>query len=358
VFVKARGSWTDKLLKKVPEVGETLDIKLHVEGPFGTRAKSYLHTEAMAIIGAGTGICAVLPYAFQYSLTHSDRKVTVVWIARCVEDVACYPELYRMCKFLETTGILNLKMHLTREESTPPEVIDVGDGTEMNFAEAEEQISRDESSNDDKHSPRDDLNDVDVSSGGEARSTSFGTEKLVQESRQIAAVYGYYGAMTLIAAVFGVGLFSFFWPRALQGDIPTDVCDEWQHEDHETGDIAVPTLSAYEMFSCFYWQAITMSISVLMGTLAGAAVVLVYPFFVERMERQQNFKPPANLSRSQVATKWIVGRPNIEEYLDEFNEQAQSTSVMAAGPEGLVIQIENLVAKRPRIEFTRESWKV
>jgi len=334
-----------------------LDMKLHVEGPFGTRAKTYLHTDAMAIVGAGTGICAVLPYAFQYSLTHPDRKVTAIWIARCVEDVACYPELYQMCKYLERNGNFELKMHLTREESTPPEVVEVGDETEVNLLPSEEQISRDES-NDEKHSPGDDNSEEYTSSGGDVRSTSFGTEKVIQENQQKARVYGYYGAMTLIVAVFGVGLFSFFWPRALQGDIPSETCDQWQQENPETGEIAVPTLSAYEMFTCFYWQAATMTISVLMGTLAGAVVILAYPFFVQRVERQQNFKPPVSLTRSQVTTKWIVGRPNIEEYIDELSEQAASTSMMAAGPERLVIQIENLVAKRHSIEFTRESWKV
>eukprot|EP00189_Rhodosorus_marinus_P013517 CAMPEP_0184747194 /NCGR_PEP_ID=MMETSP0315-20130426/9539_1 /TAXON_ID=101924 /ORGANISM="Rhodosorus marinus, Strain UTEX LB 2760" /LENGTH=681 /DNA_ID=CAMNT_0027219965 /DNA_START=421 /DNA_END=2466 /DNA_ORIENTATION=- len=353
VFVKARGSWTHKLQAKSPELGETVSMKMHVEGPFGVRQKTYLHSAEFAIIGAGTGITAVLPYAFQYSLVHPERKVAVVWIARWVEEMACYPELYAMCQYLESNNNFEIKLHLTREESGRSQQIEMETVESSSPPPARSSPSEVSADGSGGRVGIDSQEDEEVDSSENV--SSEGDLKHAEKVKSKSALIGYGAAVAMVVAVFGIGIFSFFWPRAaFQTGLDREEldCYHWNPDD-------ITSLSGYQMFMCFYVQAMTMTISILMAAIAGGVVVLLYPVVVERRSGWKNFHPPKPLPRRKVNTPWVVGRPEFEKLIGSIAESgAESVGLMVAGPERMVLQLDQLCLKQRKLEFFRESWKV
>uniref|UniRef100_A0A7S2ZFK6 Ferric reductase NAD binding domain-containing protein n=1 Tax=Rhodosorus marinus TaxID=101924 RepID=A0A7S2ZFK6_9RHOD len=272
--------------------------------------------------------------------------------------MACYPELYATCQYLEKNNNFEIKLHLTREESGPSEQIDMETmetSSPQHVRSSPSEVSADGSGENVKTYAQEDTG-VDSSENTSSENTSSeGDLKHGEKLRSRSALVGYGAAIAMVVAVFGIGLFSFFWPRAaFQTGLDREEldCYHWNQND-------IPSLSAYQMFMCFYVQAVTMTISILMAAIAGGVVVLLYPLIVERKNGWKNFNPPKQLARGKVTTPWVVGRPEFDKVIGTFAESdAESVGVMVAGPERMVLELEKLCLKQNKLEFFRESWKV
>mmetsp|Transcript_12664 Transcript_12664/g.38795 ORF Transcript_12664/g.38795 Transcript_12664/m.38795 type:complete len:760 (-) Transcript_12664:124-2403(-) len=334
-FIKSRGKWTQQLHKLVPTVGGHATLSVYLDGVFGTRSRTYLAADGLVVVGAGTGIAAVAPYALQYALVRPDRPVKVLWIARCVEDVAIYTELLSTMQSLQMSTGLEINLYLTRESKRLED--------ECNAAAAIDMDGQD---------------DMTTSDGiEESPETASGDVRVAPVRDDITLVVNYVFKISAVFAVFAVGIFTFFWVRAAEGEGMVDRCWDWGSPVEEGSD-ELMTLTPLEKFKCFYLPAF----AILTACLLGAALTLVLALVQTRLFslKADVFSTlPKPVSRQNFTLGWTLGRPDVSAYIASLAKGDRETwNVLAAGPERLVEQVENVAISTPHVHFSRESWKV
>ncbi|RNA41952.1 cytochrome b-245 heavy chain-like [Brachionus plicatilis] len=123
VHIRCTGDWTGKLSKKLEEKKE---LKMSIDGPFGSCAEDVFKYESVVLIGAGIG---VTPYAsilkhiwYILSTSHQNtatlKKVYFFWVSSTIDSFEWFgsllQDLENRIKSSNQPDLLDYKIYLTR----------------------------------------------------------------------------------------------------------------------------------------------------------------------------------------------------------------------------------------------------
>ncbi|KAJ3105886.1 hypothetical protein HDU97_007385 [Phlyctochytrium planicorne] len=367
LYIKVRGAWTQKLHELALRKGiETQSdgtkvlkpVKVKFDGPFGARANSYLDFNTFVMVGAGTGMAALIPFARHYALRGPDQgKLHIIWVARTVADVMIYEDFVKDLDHLATGGrTLVAQVYITRphEQTTPVsallrsgdlsaktlETIDISDKAKKeksDFAEVDLVVDSSRASSED----------------GNLFSSS--TSKLLSSHRTLTLLN-----LLLVLACFGGGVGGYIFGRVQAFDYDPAICN---------GPKAFQ-LQGRQHFICWYYFFLGPPVlAVLFALTAGGLVLLAASLFTRNSDSDPSSHPnppPIQIPHEDaVLTQWVEvheGRPDLKKSLTDILESENQGTVafMAAGPEKLVLQVQEVALDgkgQKRAHFYRESFK-
>ncbi|KAJ3059664.1 hypothetical protein HK102_009883 [Quaeritorhiza haematococci] len=359
-YVRTGGGWTQKLLTLCDDrVGEPKRVPVKVDGIFGARSTAYLSYDTLVLVGAGTGIAALIPFLKHYAAMHSSGRLTpngpsiyLIWVAKKKADVLVYNEFLADLADSESKLGCHVDVHLylTREQhqSSPSATLTgVQHGTVEKAKLAEGNAA---SGN---------VCDIriiaETNSGSRAPSVSSTTSK---SQSGLCSTF----SVLLILAVFGIGIAVYCLNRILMFSYTKTMCQAR----------TAYTLQGWDHFICWYWYRTPAILPVIVALLFGLIVVAVHDRLQAKSKladrwRAEDDTPKQHLHADETTLSQIgfaCGRPDFGRFFDVLERQQAIRDggvigILAAGPDRLVRAVENeVVGKRPMMHFYRESWKI
>ncbi|KAJ3212716.1 hypothetical protein HDU67_003633 [Dinochytrium kinnereticum] len=337
VYIKARGDWTTKLRELAVSGGEPVKVK--VDGPFGAKSTTYLDFEHLVLVGGGTGMAALIPFARHYA-SRGAGSLHIVWIARSKIDLMAYGDFMMEVKaIVGSSG--SVKVFVTRPDM---DVELYGDEKKMIST-----LLASESSG------------FLVAGGGDVKKVDGVVEqptRAVDDSVDNAGVAVtssdtglYFRALflniLLVIATFGGGVGGYVFARTQGFGTKMKLCDS------RTAHV----LPGLDHFLCWYWLYMgPVVMPVAFSLLMGFAVLLLKSFLIPTPASVESYPRPEVTVATRVPDGVVVkeGRPDFMGILDAVGGGA---AVMAAGPERMVLEVQRCAGERG-VWFFRESFKV
>ncbi|KAL2918059.1 oxidoreductase activity, acting on NAD(P)H, oxygen as acceptor [Polyrhizophydium stewartii] len=401
IFVKERGSWTSKVVGL--GAGEGVVVPVKIDGVFGARSTLYLEHEHLVLVGAGTGLAALIPYLFQYARSAKGR-ITLVWIARTAAEASVYRELLDALADKRALGSrVNLHLHLTREQAHPTPVSPITDAFHGVDLVRNNSGSSGSSSNESATVASVKHTEIHKSVGFVENKdepkiimiaqTSSLSSTVSSDSRLLARTVSGYDSITslpgrksvgqpkwiapfgllsaaLAVVVFGGGIGGFFFGRLVMLGVPRTTC---------TGRDLFK-LTGWNHFVCMYWAYIgsplcaavfaavagylfTVAVTLLRTAAAGSATLEMKRDEAEdALAETQRSLQPLSADAFARSFSWKTHRPDLDAILGGVfasagNIPGAKVAVMAAGPERMVLEAERVTIAGGH-SFFRESFKV
>ncbi|KAL2918110.1 oxidoreductase activity, acting on NAD(P)H, oxygen as acceptor [Polyrhizophydium stewartii] len=388
IFVKERGSWTSKVVGL--GAGEGVIVPVKIDGVFGARSTLYLEHEHLVLVGAGTGLAALIPYLFQYARSAKGR-ITLVWIARTAAEGSVYRELLDALADKRALGSrVNLHLHLTREQAHPAPVSPITDafhgvdlvrnnsgssGSSSNESATvvgDRQMKPDRTDTDFKDEPKIFvLSQAKPASAADSRLTAQPVlaGKTAVPPKWIAP-FGLLSA-ALAVVVFGAGIAGAVAGKLITFGVSTSTCAH--HHD-------LYTSWGLTRFVCLHWAVegppvlaalfaavagylFTVAVTLLRTAAAGSATLEMKRDEAEdALAETQRTLQPLSADAFARSFSWKTHRPDLDAILGGVfasagNIPGAKVAVMAAGPERMVLEAERVTIAGGH-SFFRESFKV
>ncbi|KAL2918056.1 oxidoreductase activity, acting on NAD(P)H, oxygen as acceptor [Polyrhizophydium stewartii] len=389
IFVKERGSWTSKVVGL--GAGEGVVVPVKIDGVFGARTTLYLEHEHLVLVGAGTGLAALIPYLFQYARSAKGR-ITLVWIARTAAEASVYRELLDALADKRALGSrVNLHLHLTREQAHPTPVSPITDafhGVDLvrnnsdspNAALVDNKTPIAATS---KHAECRDIEYADSKDDHKIFVLSQAKPGSAADSRLTAqpvlagktavppkwiAPFGLLSA-ALAVVVFGGGIAGFYAGRLITLGSNEETCPYGTSYLH----------TGKDYFYCWYWMywappmfsmlfsalggyLFTVAVTLLRTAAAGSATLEMKRDEAEdALAETQRTLQPLSADAFARSFSWKTHRPDLDSILGGVfasagNIPGAKVAVMAAGPERMVLEAERVTIAGGH-SFFRESFK-
>ncbi|KAI9193655.1 uncharacterized protein BJ171DRAFT_429385 [Polychytrium aggregatum] len=331
LFVRVHGRWT-QALNDIVAVEDDVLVPVNVDGPFGSRRTSYLAFDNLMLVGAGTGIGALIPFMRHFVVAASPQaKIHLVWMAKKETDILVY---WRLLSDLSNPnsslfGRVKVHLHFTKQ---PPKA-----KTPVLQKKSEGILSP---------APR----MAATSSAATTRKSSHHSLKPRFRSPRSAQVI-------LAVAVFGMAAVGFVFGRLIQPGFDMNTC---------TGTDAYLT-QGLTHFVCFYWFNWAAEVLACVFALAGGRLVILYILSLVDDNLDAGI-PISALNHIPESINWFSGRPDFAKILGDIStssaarvlskKRAAPIAVMGAGPEAMMRQLQHLVVTTEDAHWFRESWKV
>ncbi|KAI8844793.1 hypothetical protein BC829DRAFT_481362 [Chytridium lagenaria] len=327
-YIKVRGGWTErlhelavrKMEKRVDEHGVMVDrrvgVPVKMDGPFGAKSSMYLDFETLVCVGAGTGMAALIPFARHYALRGPEGgRLYIVWMARCVEDVLVYEEFVR--------------------ES----LLKAGSGETVTWEEKEKE-------------------------GGFVVVTSErgSVEESLEMEKTSLGVKAYYALtalnVMLVLACFGGGVGGYAFARIWAFDFNCFLLMTTCTNN------AAYQLTGLKHFTCWYHYYMgPVVLSILFSLFSGFTVLTLASLITTHLTASIPSPTPPSIQKPLTIDALMnaevkAGRPDITASLNAvLGEREGRVAFMAAGPEKMVVEVQERAVKERRVWFFRESFK-
>ncbi|KAJ8329760.1 oxidoreductase activity, acting on NAD(P)H, oxygen as acceptor [Batrachochytrium dendrobatidis] len=353
IFVKSRGDWTNTLVETSTAAGSTVAIK--IDGVFGSRNIEYLQYKHLVLIGAGTGMAALVPYLAHY-IRATTGHITLIWSAKNVSDMCIYSELFELISNKSFKGRLTLHIHTTapqQEYETIKSSID--DETTVSNSESTNESSVHSDNTTIKHGV------IIVSATGSVDASA------ADRSNSGHLPFGYM-TIALALLVFGASIGGYALGRLVLPDYSKATCSS------RTSYL----LTGSNHFMCwYYYYWAPMFFACLFAMVAGltftTCVTSLRIFVFGKSNQASKSNKPNHVHANCHPIRPIdfvrsctpkIGRPQIETLLGEAFASSKDgayggskIAVMAAGPERMLRTAEHFTMESGHT-FYRESWKV
>ncbi|KAJ3124654.1 hypothetical protein HK098_000939 [Nowakowskiella sp. JEL0407] len=326
IAVQKRNRWTEQVYNLLSHQ-DSVVVPARIEGIFGSKSTAYLSYDRILFIGGGTGVAALEPFIQHYLRVKLHGKVTVLWVAKTTEQVKSFPGLVRLVK---SNRDVELKLYLTRQE-------------------AMERLDDSEDDSGSGNNSAVSINSEKLSVVSQDPSTFSKTPKILP--RRTISVKKMF-SLLLAVGVFGLGIVGYCLARVFLVDYDMQKC--------MAGDSNL--YSGWLHFVCWYYYPIAPPFfACLFAVVAGLIISFLFNLR-QREEESVEFPVESDVDIDVNGLDYKSGRPNFKELFGNSSGFKGSDdgviAVMAAGPEGIVREVENQTVGNPRYVFIRESWKV
>ncbi|KAI9202882.1 uncharacterized protein BJ171DRAFT_460986 [Polychytrium aggregatum] len=342
LLIKVGGKWTTKLAK-LCEHQDKVHVPIKVDGPFGSRSVSYLHHERLLMLVGGSGISAVLPFIYHYTIAGpASGKMRLIWTVKDESTALAYSSflLDYVNKSTLLSSKLTLDLHITGSMKTDPDT--------------------------DSPDHIDSAKDMDADHAKAVKDNVILDDKIANITKRKAHWKARLTDLALACVVFGFGIAGFVIGILVRpAGAEADKCDS----------NTAFKLVGLDHFLCWYLEPLSSSVlSIAFATIAG---LLFLRLFVTggsssapnaALSAADDSDSASHLSEGGVLHNLILklnvnrARPDfkvVTEEMDKYaGEKGTNVAVLGAGPERLMRTLQHIVVGCKHLDWYRESWKV